>query len=82
MANAESVKLMTEFAFLAIGFLLVIFLIAVLTPKMAAVIDRFVKKKPSPERVEDSNEMPQVRGIYDAQLPEEDKKENDNGDEI
>ena len=81
--NAESVEIMTKFAILALGFLLLIFLIAVLTPKAAAVIDKLMKKAPSPERVEDdnnnNNEQPQVRGIYDAQLPDENK--DNNGDE-
>ena len=54
--NYESLILFGKFGGGMLGLLLVVWLIAVITPKAAALIDRVLGKspKPSPERVEDN----------------------------
>ncbi len=79
---SESVVFVLKYAGIALGLLLTVFVIALITPKIAAWIDKHSSKiSPSnPERVKD-DKFPDVKGIYDAQLPEKESKENnDNGD--
>ena len=52
--NYESLALFGKFGGGMLGLLLLVWVIAVLTPKAAALIDRIAGKKPSPERVQDS----------------------------
>ena len=52
--NYESLVLFGKFGGGMLGLLLLVWIIAVLTPKAAALIDRLAVKKPSPERVQDS----------------------------
>lgn len=52
--NYESLALFGKFGGAMLGLLLLVWLIAVLTPKAAKLIDGITKKKPSPERVEDN----------------------------
>lgn len=84
--NYESLFMMLKFAAAMLGLLLVIYLLARLTPWAAKKIDKLFSKKPNPERVETkiSDEFPDVKGLYDAQLPEidESKHDNINGDDI
>ena len=47
-----------------LGLLLLVWVIAVLTPKAAALIDRIAGKKPSPERVQDSIDSENDYKVY------------------
>lgn len=59
--NFDTLWMMLKFAGLMLGLLMLVFVIAAVTPKLAKLIDKY--RKPSPERVEDG-----VRGIYDPQI--------------
>lgn len=78
---SESVLMMLRFGGYALIILLVVFVIAVLTPKLAAFIDKIAAKGKNPERVEGNN-FPDVKGIYDGDSPsdKEEEKTNENGD--
>lgn len=72
-----------KFLIVFLGMFAIIFLITLLTPKMAAVVDRIIAKirKNSPERVDD--DIYKVRSIYDAPAKSEktdDDDKNVNGD--
>lgn len=72
-----------KFLIIFLGLFAIIFLITLLTPKMAAAVDRIIAKirKNSPERVDD--DIYKVRSIYDAPTKNEKKDDNDkniNGD--
>lgn len=76
----ESVLMMARFGGYALLIILVVFVIAVLTPKLAALIDKLAAKGKSPARVED-NKFPDVKGIYDGDSPSDKEEEkNENGD--
>ena len=78
---SESVLMMLRFGGYVLLIILVVFVIAVLTPKLAAFIDKIAAKGKSPARVEDNN-FPDVKGIYDGDSPsdKEEEKTNENGD--
>ena len=78
---SESVLMMARFGGYALIILLVVFVIAVLTPKLAKLVDKIAAKGKSPARVEDNN-FPDVKGIYDGDSPsdKEEEKTNENGD--
>ncbi len=78
---SESVLMMLRFGGYALIILLVVFVIAVLTPKLAKLVDKIAAKGKSPARVEDNN-FPDVKGIYDGDSPsdKEEEKTNENGD--
>ena len=66
--NMTSLKLMTKFAVIMVGLLLLVFVIAVLTPKLAKLIDKIAGKEEKPRL---SPEEAAVRSIYDGDIPEE-----------
>ena len=66
--NMTSLKLMTKFALIMVGLLLLVFIIAVLTPKLAKLIDKIAGKEEKPRL---SSEEAAVRSIYDGDIPEE-----------
>ena len=78
---SESVLMMARFGGYALLIILVVFVIAVLTPKFATFIDKIAAKGKNPARVEDNN-FPDVKGIYDGDSPsdKEEEKTNENGD--
>lgn len=78
---SESVLMMARFGGYALLIILVVFVIAVLTPKLAKLVDKIAAKGKSPARVEDNN-FPDVKGIYDGDSPsdKEEEKTNENGD--
>ena len=66
--NMTSLELMTKFALIMVGLLLAVFVIAVLTPKLAKLIDKIAGKEEKPSL---SPEEATVRSIYDGDIPEE-----------
>ena len=78
---SENVLMMARFGGYALLIILVVFVIAVLTPKLATFIDKIAAKGKNPARVEDNN-FPDVKGIYDGDSPsdKEEEKTNENGD--
>ncbi len=66
--NTDALKLMTKFALIMLGLLLLVFVIAVLTPKLAKLIDKIAGKEEKPSL---SPEEATVRSIYDGDIPEE-----------
>ncbi|MBP0959101.1 MAG: hypothetical protein IKK32_07655 [Oscillospiraceae bacterium] len=77
---SESVLMMARFGGYALLIILVVFVIAVLTPKLATFIDKIAAKGKNPARVEDNN-FPDVKGIYDGDSPSDKEEEkNENGD--
>lgn len=77
----ESVTYLIKFCAMFFLILLLIFLLAVVTPKLAAKIDKLIAKifRPNPERVDDN--IYKVKSIYDMpdkKIPEE--KNNENGE--
>lgn len=62
--------------------LALIFILSLLTPKIAAIVDKIIAKlfKKNPERVDD--DIYKVRSIYDAPQDDDNKEKNsnDNGD--
>ncbi len=82
--NIDTLKTMGKFAFLMVGFLLIIYLIAVLTPLAAKKIDSI---RNNPERVKNKErkglydfDKDELRGIYDAQTSGDDI--NNDGDDL
>ena len=70
----ESYSYLIKFLFMFLAILALIFILSLLTPKMAAFVDKVIAKlfKKSPERVDDkklsdNNEPPEVKGPYDPQ---------------
>lgn len=82
--NYESLALFGKFGGAMLGLLLLVWLIAILTPKAAKLIDRLADK-PRPERVEDNikPEEYEVHSIFeDVPLKkQEDKKQEAREDE-
>lgn len=66
--NMTSLKLMIKFALIMLGLLLLVFVIAVLTPKLAKLIDKIAGKEEKPSL---SPEEAAVKSIYDGDIPEE-----------
>lgn len=66
--NTDALKLMTKFALIMLGLLLLVFVIAVLTPKLAKLVDKIAGKEDKPSL---SPEEAAVRSIYDGDIPEE-----------
>lgn len=66
--NTDALKLMIKFALIMLGFLLLVFVIAVLTPKLAKLVDKIAGKEDKPSL---SPEEAAVRSIYDGDIPEE-----------
>lgn len=91
--NYESLALFAKFGGAMLGLLLTVWLIALLTPKAAALIDRLLHRKsggePNPARVEDSiinEENYKVYSIFEDRpkgavngAVKNDKEENKNG---
>lgn len=90
--NYDSLWMMVKFAAIMLGLLLLVFVLAVLTPRIAKIADKlFAKnKKTPPERVDSftAENSAEIKGIYDAQTTEALSGENgeacryDNGKEI
>ena len=75
-----SVTYLIKFCAMFFLILLLIFILAVVTPKLASKIDKLISRiiKPKPERVDDN--IYKVKSIYD--IPEKnnpDEKNNENG---
>lgn len=66
--NMTSLELMIKFALIMVGLLLAVFVIAVLTPKLAKLIDKITGKEEKPSL---SPEEAAVKSIYDGDIPEE-----------
>lgn len=84
-ANSDALVLVVKFGGIILGLLLLVWLIAVLTPKAAALIDRLLGK-PRPERVQDNikPEEYEVHSFFEdvpLQKQEDKKQEARNVDE-
>ncbi len=80
--NYESLALFGKFGGAMLGLLLLVWLIAILTPKAAALIDKLAGK-PRPERVQDSikPEEYEVHSFFeDVPLKKQDVKKQEAGD--
>ena len=73
--NMTSLELMIKFALIMLGLLLAVFVIAVLTPKLAKLIDKIAGKEEKPHL---SPEETAVRSIYDGDIPEENTDNSEN----
>lgn len=58
------IETLLKFGGAMLGLLLLVWLIALLTPKAAGLIDKLAGKKPSPERVQDSNTSENEYKVY------------------
>ena len=79
VANVGLAKLILKFTLIIIGILLLVYLLAVLTPQLAKQID---KRRPKPERVDEGlsdtdNEIKNENNIQDKEI--ENGVEADNG---
>ncbi len=72
-----SASYLIKFLLMFLGIFVIIFIITILTPKLAAFVDKIVAKlfKKNPERVED--DIYKVKSIYDAPPKEKNEKEPD-----
>lgn len=77
--NTESLGILLKYAGLALLILLAVFVIAVITPKLSKIVEKFLPQKPNPERVGEDTKT-EVQGIYDPQIAENNEKNTDNGD--
>ena len=77
--NTESLEILLKYAGLALLILLLVFVIAVLTPKLSKIVEKFLPQKPNPERVEEDTKN-EVQGLYDPQTEDNTEKNTDNGD--
>lgn len=77
--NPESVEMMVKYAIIMVGILLLIFLIAIITPKIGNLIDKARGKK-QPQNLSEENSLEndpistdpremEIKGIYDPQPP-------------
>lgn len=77
-----SYSYLIKFLFMFLVILALIFILSLLTPKIAAIVDKIIAKlfKKNPERVDD--DIYKVRSIYDAPQDDDNKEKNsnDNGD--
>lgn len=75
--NHETLSIMTKFLVGMLILLCIVFVIALITPKVASFLDRKFKKK-NPERVQDKSLQAQgdysVKSIYDAQSEDDEEK--------
>ncbi len=81
--NYESLALFGKFGGAMLGLLLLVWLIAILTPKAAKLIDRLAGK-PRPERVEDNikPEEYEVHSIFeDVPLKKQEDKKQEAGED-
>ena len=78
--KTESYSYLKKYLFMFLAILALIFILSLLTPKMAAFVDKVIAKlfKKSPERVDD--DIYKVRSIYDA--PPKDEKNEKNSDNL
>lgn len=84
----ETSNLLIKYLIMLLGIFAIMFVITLLTPKIAAIVDKVIAKifKKNPERVED--DIYKVKSIYDAQpnddnakkSPDDNINSNDNGD--
>lgn len=65
-ANSESLELFAKFGGAMLGLLMLVWVIALLTPKAAKLIDRIAGRKPdpNPERVGDNNISENEHQVY------------------
>lgn len=87
--NKDTFDLMLKLALAMIGILLIIWLLAVATPKLAKLVDKLLGRVkidqgassvPSPERVRDNNVYEgeyRVYDIYEGTPPDENTQKND-----
>lgn len=88
--NKDTFDLMLKLALAMIGILLIIWLLAVATPKLAKLVDKLLGRAkidqgansvPSPERVRDDNDASKgeyrVYDIYEGTPPDENNENND-----
>lgn len=79
---SETTTYLIKFCGMFFIILLLVFVLAVLTPKLASGIDRLISKiiKPKPERVDDN--IYKVKSIYDMPNKADDSEKNndENGD--
>ena len=87
--NKDTFDLMLKLALAMIGILLIIWLLAVATPKLAKLVDKLLGRAkidqgassvPSPERVRDNNASEgeyRVYDIYEGAPPDENTQKND-----
>ena len=79
-ADTSAIKVMGKFGLMMLGLLMIVFIVAVLTPKMAKFVD---KKIANPARVKNGLydfEKDKIRSVYDPQEIEiENGDESDNG---
>ena len=86
----ENVIIAVKFALAMFALLGIIFLLAVLTPKIALLIDKLISKSQKNSKImsfsDENDDIYKVRGAFDAHISSSDKnKENNiinNGDEI
>ena len=91
--NKDAFDVMLKLALAMIGILLIIWLLAVATPKLAKLVDKLLGKAridqgassvPIPERVQDSNNASEgeyrVYEIYEGTPPDEKNENNDKKD--
>ena len=74
--DTEMIKIMGKFGLLMFGLLMIVFVVAILTPKIAKAVD---KKIVEPARVKKGLydfDIDEVKSVYDPQ-----EKEIENGDE-
>ena len=73
----DTLKIVGKFALIALGLLLIVYVLAVITPWLARIID---KKMANPERVKKGPydfEKDDLNSIYDGQIDNE-----ENGDDL
>ena len=58
----------------------IIFILALLTPKIAAAIDKFVARYFKKEKSDKNDDIYKVRSIYDAPLKENTEENNKDGE--
>jgi hypothetical protein len=85
----ENVIIAVKYCFAMLALLGIIFLMAVLTPKMALLIDKIIKKAEKNSKImsfsDENDDIYKVRGAFDAHIPSSDKKKENNinnGDEL
>lgn len=78
---SETITYLIKFCAMFFLILLLIFILAVVTPKLASKIDKLISRiiKPKPERVDDN--IYKVKSIYDIPKKKDTvEKNNENGD--
>lgn len=85
----ENVIIAVKFALAMFALLGIIFLLAVLTPKIALLIDKLIAKSQKNSKImsfsDENDDIYKVRGAFDAHISSDKNKENNiinNGDEI